>query len=616
MEDILKELNKEQKEAVCYTEGPEMILAGAGSGKTRVLTYKVAYLVAKKKVNPGSILLVTFTNKAAAEMKLRVEKILSRVGISLANEKPFAGTFHSFCAKVLRRDGRHLGLSPSFVIYDEADQKEAVKQAMEHLDISIKNYHPNAILNAISEAKNELISELDYPQYANGTFAKIVAQVYLTYQGILKKNQAFDFDDLISKAIKLLEKNSEVLTVYQEKYRYLLIDEYQDTNRAQYVLSKLLAKRYRNLCVVGDASQSIYSWRGADYRNLTNLKNDYPNLKIFHLEENYRSTQKILDSANAVIAKNSSHPVLKLWTKNQSGEKIFYYYARNEQDEAMFIIEEIKQLINHGFSLEECAVLYRTNAQSRVIEEAFLHFGIPYVLVGGTRFYERKEIKDVLSMLKVIVNPQDNISLKRIEKIGKRKTEKFLQFSETLGYGKKDSQAIDTIEILDRVVRATDYLDLYDENEENDRQRLENIKELRSVASEFPNLIDFLENVSLVEQEYYPDKNLSRTKDAVTLMTLHAAKGLEFRVVFIIGMEEGIFPHSRSIFSPQEIEEERRLCYVGMTRAKEKLYLVSAAYRLFFGSRAQNQASRFLADIPDELVTVRSFTSSFLNYGL
>ena len=611
MLDFLKELNNEQKAAVLATDGPAMILAGAGSGKTRVLTYKVAYLVVEKKVKPDAILLVTFTNKAAAEMKERVENILARLNFPLYSAKPFAGTFHSFCAKLLRREGKYLGLSPAFVIYNESDQKEVVKEVMERLDISTKNYHPNAVLNAVSEAKNELINEIEYPQYANGNFANVVAKVYLAYQEILRKNTAVDFDDLLNLTIKLFQKFPEVLVRYQEKYRYILIDEYQDTNRAQYVLSKLLAKRYQNLCVVGDASQSIYSWRGADYRNLTNLKNDYPNLKIFHLEENYRSTQKILNGANSVIVKNSSHPVLKLWTQNQDGEKIFYYYARNEQDEAIYVIEEIKKLVRKGFALRDCAVLYRTNAQSRVIEEAFLHFGLPYVLIGGTRFYERKEIKDVLSMLKIITNPDDNVSLKRIEKIGKRKLERFRGISEEL---KSEQRAnfIPTLDILDRVVQSTSYLDLYDENDESDRQRLENIKELRSVASEFPNIIEFLENVSLVEQEYYPDKSLNKkNRDAVTLMTLHAAKGLEFPAVFIIGMEEGIFPHSRSIFSAQEVEEERRLCYVGMTRAKEKLYLVSAAYRLFFGTRAQNPVSRFLADIPDEIIEVKSYSKIY-----
>lgn len=598
---LLNDLNPDQQKAVARTEGPVLILAGAGSGKTRVLTYRVSYLIQKKHVPAHNILMLTFTNKAAGAMKERIRKLLTGAGLPLKNsDLPFAGTFHSFCVKVLRIDGKEIGIPDDFLIYDEQDQLDAVKDIMKRLDLSRKNFNPGAVLHTISEAKNELISATEYPQYARGYFQETVATVYIEYQKMLANNHALDFDDLLSKTVELFSKRKEILGKYQETYRYILIDEYQDTNKAQYVLSKLLSARYRNICVVGDASQSIYRWRGADFRNIINFKHDFPDVVEFHLERNYRSTQIILDAAHAVISKNTTHPVLKLWTDASEGEKMTLYEARTEHDEAAFLVQTILQA-NRPFA--DFTVLYRTNAQSRVLEEAFLHAGIPYVLVGGTRFYERREIKDVLAYLRLLANPKDTVSYHRIEKLGKGRMGKFLKFASEI---EKDAKLVSltTLELMDRVLGATQYLELYDANIEEEAYRLENIKELRSVATEFPILKEFLETVALVEQEYEPDtmKKRDATRDAVTFMTLHAAKGLEYPIIFIIGMEEGLFPHSRSLMDKDEIEEERRLCYVGITRAKEKVYLTYANRRLFFGTRTQNMISRFVADLPQHVL--------------
>lgn len=598
---LLSELNPEQQKAVQATEGPVLILAGAGSGKTRVLTYRVAYLITVKKVSPHNILMVTFTNKAAAAMKERISKLLaSHLGQGNKHELPYAGTYHSFCAKVLRIDGKHLGIPQDFLIYDEQDSLDAVKDIMKRLDISTKSFNPGAVLHTISEAKNELIGPTEYPQYARGYFQETVSTIYFEYQKLLHENGALDFDDLLMQTVILFQKNRELLGIYQEKYQYVLVDEYQDTNHAQYNLTKMLAGRYNNLCVVGDASQSIYRWRGADFRNILNFKHDFPSCKEFHLEQNYRSTQVILDAAFGVINKNTTHPILKLWTDRTGGDKITLYEARNEHDEASYISQIILQA-NRPFT--DHAILYRTNAQSRVLEESFLHAGIPYILVGGTRFYDRKEIKDVLSYLRLLFNPKDTVSYKRLEKNGKERFKKFLEFASEI---KKDKKLVDftTLELLDKSLEASHYLEIYDANIEEEAYRLENIKELRSVATEFPVLGEFLETVALVEQEYVPDhiKDLDGVRQAVTLMTLHAAKGLEFPYVYMVGMEEGLFPHSRSLMEKDELEEERRLCYVGITRAKEKLFLTYANRRLYFGQRTQNMISRFIADIPQHVI--------------
>jgi DNA helicase-2/ATP-dependent DNA helicase PcrA len=605
---LLKDLNPEQKKAVLNTEGPTIILAGAGSGKTRVLTYKVVYLITEKHIEPEEILQVTFTNKAAAEMKERIQKFLKENNYSQHAAQPWIATFHSLCAKIMRIEGKYLGYSPKFLIFDSADQVDTIKEAMNSLQISTKDFKPYSVLSTISQAKNELLSHEDYVKFARGYFQETVAKIYPVYQKILKENDALDFDDLILQTIRLFIENPAVLAKYQNRFKYVLVDEYQDTNRAQYRLTKMLSDKWKNICVVGDFSQSIYSWRGADYRNLMRFKDDFPLTKTFSLSQNYRSTQKILDAASTVIARNTSHPVLKLWTENPDGEEIEVYEAMNEQDEADFILRTVANL---GLkNLRKAAVLYRTNAQSRVIEEALLHHGVPYLLIGGVRFYERKEIKDILSYLRVINNPKDMIAFKRVEKLGKGRMQRFLEFQNTLTIPSPSnvenetvSDNMTTIDLLDGIIRSTNYLELYDENVEEDRARLENIKELRSVAIEFPAITDFLENVALVEQEYHHDpQENGEKKNAITLMTLHAAKGLEFPIVFMIGMEEGLFPHSRSLMDKGELEEERRLCYVGMTRAKEKLFITYARRRLFFGQRLTNTVSRFVLEIPQHVI--------------
>ncbi|MFC1727497.1 ATP-dependent helicase [Patescibacteria group bacterium] len=599
--DILTQLNPIQQEAVAHGFGPLLIIAGAGSGKTRALTHRAAYLIKEKNVAPENILLVTFTNKAADEMRERLKKLVGQA-------PPHSSTFHSFCARVLRQNGHRIGIPINFSIYDDKDQRETIKLAMEKIEISPKQFPPASILTTISQAKNEMISALEYPQYARGHFQTTVARIYLTYQRLLKEFHALDFDDLLFETVRLLRKDKEVLSYYQNNFRHILVDEYQDTNHTQYVLTKLLAKKWRSLCVVGDAAQSIYGWRGANHRNLTHLKRDFPDLKIINLEQNYRSTQTILKAANQVIKRNSSHPILNLWTKNEKGERISLFEANSEINEASFVTTQIiNQLKNQNYT--DFAVLYRTNAQSRVIEEAFLKKGIPYSLVGGVRFYERKEIKDCLAYLKIIANPQDTISYQRAEKIGKRRLAKFLKLADKIGPQIKSTNKATnlhsptTLNILDQILKATDYLSLFNPKNELDLARLENIKELRSVATQFPKLDQFLENVALVQQEYLPNSpGKNKKKNGVTLMTAHAAKGTEFKTIFLIGLEEGLFPHSRSMMEKDELEEERRLFYVGVTRAKKKLYLIHARKRLYFGQRSHNFPSRFINDIPPDLI--------------
>lgn len=590
--DILADLNRQQKEAVTYTDGPLLVLAGAGSGKTKVLTHRVAYFIEKGLVKPESCLLLTFTNKAASEMKERVLKLLdSRFQI-------LASTFHSFCAKVLRIDGIAIGIPRGFVIYDETDQKDLIKQILREMNLTTDRYNPAAILNIISDAKNQMISPTDYLNFVEGSFQEVMAQTYAKYEKGLTQNGALDFDDLLIKTVQLFREAPLILKKWQTKLTHIFVDEWQDTNKIQYLLTRLLVGNSGHITAVGDASQSIYSWRGADFRNINYLMRDYPDIKIINLEQNYRSTQIILEAANTIIAKNTSHPVLKLWTQKNGGEKIKLYAARNGFDEAEFITNEIKNLRNKELKYSDIAVLYRTNAQSRVLEEAFLHAGIPYILVGGVKFYDRKEIKDILAYLRVLVNPKDSVSQKRIEKLGVRRMKKFQELLSDLG--PDPTQAGSTLDLLDLVVQKTGYLDLFTKETEENLQRLENIKELRSVATEFPDIHDFLENVTLVEDQ--PATRNPQQKKNVTLMTLHAAKGLEFPVVFIVGMEEGLFPHSRSLTDMEQLEEERRLAYVGITRAKETLYLTYASRRLYFGENITNPPSRFIEDIPKNLL--------------
>jgi len=595
--DILNQLNPSQQKAVTFGKGPLMILAGAGSGKTKVLTHRTAWLISQG-TKPDNILLLTFTNKAAEEMKKRITQILN----AKKEDLPFAGTFHSFCAKILRVNGSQIGISPNFTIYDSQDQIDAIKVAMDRLGLVQKDIKPVLALSLISGAKNEMISPSEYPQYARGKLQQQVARIYIIYQQILKEAQALDFDDLLIKTLYLFQQQRETLKYYQNKYQWVLVDEYQDTNRVQYLLTQSLIKTHHNLTVVGDACQSIYSWRGADFRNLVNLKKDFPNLEIINLEQNYRCSQTILDAANQIIIKNTSHPILKLWTDNKPGEKITVYCARNELDEASFITSQITgQMRTFSiFDYSDFAVLYRTNAQSRVLEEAFLQNGIPYRIFGGIQFYERKEIKDCLAYLKFIANPNDKISLNRIEKIGKRRLEKFLNAIDDKNKLNKKS----TNEILDHILEKTNYWKLYDQNDPIDLTRIENIKELKSVAANYPDINQFLENVALVQSEATANKQGEESQGVVSLMTLHNAKGMEFANVFIVGMEEGLFPHSRAMLEKSEMEEERRLCYVGITRAKNKLYLTYSKKRLYFGQFSVNPISRFLEDIPQSLVNI------------
>jgi len=592
---LISKLNRQQKEAVTYPKGPLLVLAGAGSGKTRVLTYRVAYFLNQKKTKPENILLLTFTNKAAEEMKNRVERL---VGIA----PPFSGTFHSFCVKVLRIDGRAIDIPSNFLIYDEKDARDALKEIINDLNLSTDSYKPASVSAAISDAKNQILSPLQFAEIAQGEWQEKVFKIYSEYEKYLKRTGALDFDDLLLKTVHLFEKKENILSKWKRKLAQIFVDEWQDTNKVQYQLTKLLVGRRGNLTVVGDAAQSIYGWRGADHRNITYLIRDFPKTKVVNLERNYRSTQNILSAANSVIARNTSHPILKLWTKKGNGEKIKIYRAKSGLDEASLIVNETKRLISKKYKLKDIAILYRTNAQSRVLEEAFLHEGIPYALIRGVRFYDRAEIKDVLSYLKLIVNPKDRVSKNRALKIGKRRFEKFQEFSSNI----KDLKKYSTLDLLDGVIQKTDFLAKYKRESEENVMRLENIKELRSVATEFPDINDFLENVALVEAEQ-DEKGVvkalgSGTNGKISLMTLHAAKGLEFPIIFVVGMEEGIFPHSRSLWDADELEEERRLAYVGMTRAKELLYLTYANRRLYFGQKTANPPSRFIIDIPEDLL--------------
>jgi len=588
--NLLSELNEQQRQAVTHTDGPCLIAAGPGSGKTRVLTHRIAYLIQEKKIPPENILAVTFTNKAANEMKERVAKMTT-------TSPPWMGTFHSSCARFLRKKGYLIGLSPSFVIYDEADSLAVVKDLLKKKDLSLKKVSPQAVKSFISGAKNELVDHQTYANFAYGPFQKTVAEIYPAYQKILQQSQALDFDDLLVEAVRLLKEALPVLEEYQSQFLYLLVDEYQDTNKAQYVLTKLLAAKHQNLTVVGDMSQAIYSWRGADYRNILNFQTDYPQAKVFRLEQNYRSTQNILTAAKNVIENNQTHIPLNLWTDKGEGRLIQLYEANDENDEAQFLAQEIQAT---GSQWPDYAVLYRTNAQSRAVEEVFIRQAIPYRLVGGTKFYERKEVKDVLAFLRLVANQQDTVSYDRVAKLGQRQARQFMQKLES----NPAWASLTPLQLLDLLLTETDYLSRYDENIEEELARIENVKELRSVAAEFANLAEFLENVALVQQEYLPNgrPQNGQAEAVVTLMTLHAAKGLEFPHVFIVGLEEGLFPHSRTLTSPEELEEERRLCYVGLTRARERLTLSYARQRRYFGTRQTGLVSRFVGEIPEELL--------------
>jgi DNA helicase II / ATP-dependent DNA helicase PcrA len=589
MYEYLDELNEEQLAAVKHAGSPLLIMAGAGSGKTKTLTYKAAYLIHSGIISPEQLLMVTFTNKAAGEMKERLFKVVGK-------RVPNVGTFHSMSARILRRDAEAAGLSRDFVIYDDGDQEALVKELMVTLQLDPKRYKPRSIMGMISSSKQELVTPEQYKSMAHGPFQEAAAEVYLKYQKQLKAYGAVDFDDLLSLTVKLFQENPAILEKYQDMFRYIFVDEYQDTNTSQYLFTTLLARKYKQLTVVGDASQSIYRWRGADYRNMTKLKKEYPNLTELQLSRNYRSTQNILDAAYGVIGNNKNHPILSLWTETGAGEKITLITASSGSDEATRIIEELNKL-HQSHEWNEMALLYRTNAQSRSIEEGFIRAGIPYVLVGGTKFYERKEIKDLLSYLRVVLNPDDGISMRRVEKLGKRKLAQVMNIPHEM-----DALAATPSELLEKVIGSSQYMQQFDEEVEEELSRIENIKELQSVASEFTNLAEFLENISLVQSEYSTgEKTDVQNNDHVTLMTLHSAKGLEFPIVFLIGMEEGLFPHSRSLMETEEMEEERRLAYVGITRAKHKLYMSWAKQRIVWGNVGSQNRSRFIDEVPSEL---------------
>lgn len=623
MQTILDNLNPEQIKAVTTTEGPVLILAGAGSGKTKALTHRIAYLIEEKHVHPENILAVTFTNKAAQEMVSRIHGLLSAVGSQLLDVKlrtengkllPWMGTFHSICVKILRREIEVLGYSRFFSIYDAEDSLNAVKHVMDVLDIDKKQFNPKTIRNFISGAKNEMISAAQYLKYGRGYFGEIVQKVYEKYEKELKLANALDFDDLLVKTVEIFEKDKKVLARYQDLFRYILIDEYQDTNHTQYRLVNLLAAKHKNLFVIGDDAQAIYGFRGANFKNILDFEKDYPEATVIKLEQNYRSTQSILSAAQKVIEKNILRSDKSLWTKNETGTLTTIYEGRNEIEEIEFVQMEIESLRNI-YNLNDFVILYRTNAQSRVLEEIFLQHQVPYRLIGALRFYERREVKDILGYLKLIANPKDKMSLKRIinvptRGIGDKSQKEYLlspkdntnpkitKFMAMLEYLRKESEKIKTAELIDLIIQETGYKNYILDGTEEGESRWENIEELKSVAMKSETLQDFLESVALASDI---DK-LDRAAEAVTFMTLHNAKGLEFPVVFIVGMEEGLFPHANCLLEPAEIEEERRLCYVGMTRARERLYLTYAQSRLLYGGLQMNAPSRFLSEIPEDLV--------------
>jgi len=582
---LFESLNEAQKKAAFFVDGFSLILAGAGSGKTRVLIAKVVYLIKEKKVSPSSIMMVTFTNKAALEMKERIEKEL---GSNL--KLGYIGTFHSFGALVLRRFWKEANIAKNFLIYDEDEQLSLIKNILKKE--KIEKLTPSFFAYYISLAKNEMITPEVFLEKFSFYKKNLVAQVYYLYQKALEENNALDFDDLLLKTVFLFKKNPSVLDFYQRQLNYFLIDEFQDTNFLQYELIKSLAKKAKQVTAVGDFSQSIYSWRGAKMENLFRFQKDFSKVSLFYLEKNYRSTQKILDFAYQIISQNQSHPILKLYTDKDGGEEVEIFEAENEEEEAMFVAREILEIGKKPeFFGENIAVLYRVNAQSRILEEVFLHFGIPYILIGGVRFYERKEIKDILAFLRLLLYPNDQLALERVKKLGKKRFSAFKNFYEKIN---SNLENYSTSEIIEGILKETDYLSLYQSESEEDFSRLENINELKTVASNFPNLIDFLDQVALVEAEYFEGEKKEDGKNKVRLMTLHQAKGLEFDYVFIVGVEEGFLPHSRSFDNFESLEEERRLFYVGITRAKKKLYISFAKKRFIFGRRFYALKSRFL----------------------
>ena len=642
MHPLLNGMNDRQAEAVQTTEGPLLIMAGAGSGKTRVLTHRIAYLIDEKMVNPWNILAITFTNKAAREMRERAEKLKTEAQDCLI------ATFHSMCVRILRREADHIGYNRNFTIVDPGEQRTLMKRILKNLNLDPKKWNERAILGTISNAKNDLIDEVAYANLAGDMYTEIVAKCYTAYQKELRQSEAMDFDDLIMLTLRLFDQNPDVLTYYQQRYQYIHVDEYQDTNHAQYQLVKLLASRFKNICVVGDADQSIYGWRGADMQNILDFEKDYPEAKVVLLEENYRSTKTILQAANEVIRNNRNRRPKNLWTQNEDGEEIVYYRANDEQDEALFVARTIDQLSREGYSHKDFAVLYRTNAQSRTVEEALLKSNIPYTMVGGTKFYSRKEIRDVISYLNLIANPSDNISYERVVNepkrgVGPGTVEKIRNFASSQEISLlnasanillspvkgKAAQAVydfanmlldlrerlydfTVTELVEAVLEKTGYTaSLAAQATLESQARIENIEEFLSVTKNFDESPDnptdesgldklsrFLNDLALIADTDDGDTESSE----VTLMTLHAAKGLEFPVVFLVGMEENVFPLSRASEDEDELEEERRLAYVGITRAEKILYLTNANSRMLYGKTNYNQPTRFLREISSDLL--------------
>ena len=644
MNPLLTGMNDQQAEAVQTTEGPLLIMAGAGSGKTRVLTHRIAYLIDEKMINPWNILAITFTNKAAREMRERA------VALNPATSETLIATFHSMCVRILRREADHIGYNRNFTIVDPGEQRTLMKRILKNLNLDPKKWNERAILGTISNAKNDLLDEIAYEHQAGDMYTQIVAKCYKAYQEELRRSEAMDFDDLIMMTLRLFDKNPDVLAYYQQRYQYIHVDEYQDTNHAQYQLVKLLASRFKNICVVGDADQSIYGWRGADMQNILDFEKDYPEAKVVLLEENYRSTKKILQAANEVIKNNRNRRPKKLWTQNDEGEQIVYYRANDERDEAVFVASTIDNIVREKVkNFKDFAVLYRTNAQSRTIEEALLKSNIPYTMVGGTKFYSRKEIRDVISYLNLIANTSDNISFERVVNepkrgVGPGTLEKLRNFAYEQNMSLLDASAnimlspikgkaaqgvydfanmilnlrdqLDGLSITDTVEAILDksgYLDALSMQQTLESQsRIENIEEFMSVTKNFDETnTDGTEDETGIDRlgRFLNDLALIADTDdgeaeaaEVTLMTLHAAKGLEFPVVFLIGMEEGVFPLSRASEEPDELEEERRLAYVGITRAEEILFLTNANTRTLFGKTGYNRPSRFLREISDDLL--------------
>jgi len=640
--DILAELNPAQREAVEAINGPVLILAGPGSGKTRVIAHRVAYLIKVCGISPHRIMAVTFTNKAAREMEERLHRLIGRAVGDLT-----IGTFHAICARMLRRDGRAIGIDPRFVIYDEDDQLSLLKRGIQEIGLDPKQYVPRAIASAITAAKSRMLTPQDYIQRTRSYFDEVAGRVYERYQGLLAESNALDFDDLLMKTVQLFRNSPETLSKYQSKYQHILVDEFQDTNVVQYELIKQLGGERHNVCVVGDPDQSIYSWRFADLRNILSFEKDYPEAKLVLLEQNYRSTKMILETASHVISVNQQRKPKELWTNNELGELINVVETYTEQEEAQFVVSEVERLVGQGKArLGDCAVMYRTNAQSRALEEAFIRYGTPYKLVAGTRFYQRRETKDIIAYLRVIQNPYDSVSLLRIinvpgRGIGQISLSELSSWAKSLsvsqyealrlitkpaGEGQQHpfdprtvkvltnfinlmeefiarSRELNLVELFDLVVKRTGYEE-YTLGTTDGEERWENILELRTVAREYRDLkpgeglATFLEGVTLVSDV----DGLDETVDAVTLVTLHQAKGLEFPVVFIVGVEDGILPHFKSFADPEQMEEERRLCYVGITRAKQRVYLVCAFRRSLMGSSTANRPSRFLQDIPQHLI--------------